>query len=209
MLQKQQSIIPDISELYSLTQDDYNFASSLLGDAFRVDPIWSQILKDEPSKFSQAFGFPLKYTLKYGRVYAPDNQKLAIAAWLPTPYVDMNIWQLFRSGSLSVAMKLGMKVFKKITQVFQTVDNDRKLNITGQYINLFVLGVAPTQQKKGLGTLLVQKMIDHLPSGIPLYLETETESNVKFYERLGFHVLKEINVPILDLPMWEMLYSGK
>ncbi len=40
-----------------------------------------------------------------------------------------------------------------------------------------------------------------------LYLETEKEENLRFYEKHGFTVLEKINLPILDLPMWLMLRS--
>jgi ribosomal protein S18 acetylase RimI-like enzyme len=204
-----QNIIPEISELYTLNQKDYNFACSILGNAFRVDPIWREILKDDPSKFSQVFGVPLKYTLKYGRVFAPNNEKLAIAAWLPSQFVEMTGWRMLRSGAIFAAMQLGANIGNKISQVFSIIDKDRKSNIQGQYVYLYVLGVSPSEQGKGLGTLLVKKMIDYLPSGIPLYLETETESNVKFYERLGFQVVNKIQIPVVDLPMWEMIHPGK
>ena len=55
----------------------------------------------------------------------------------------------------------------------------------------------------------MKTMLDALQSEIPVYLETESKKNVGFYEKLGFEVLKKITVPILDLPMWEMLYRKK
>ncbi len=42
-------------------------------------------------------------------------------------------------------------------------------------------------------------------AGLPLYLKTETASNVRMYERFGFVVAKEIALPIINLPMWEMV----
>ena len=42
-------------------------------------------------------------------------------------------------------------------------------------------------------------------TGVPLYLETETEDNVKLYERFGFKLVKQILLDKIDLPMWEML----
>ena len=42
-------------------------------------------------------------------------------------------------------------------------------------------------------------------AGVSLYLETETEANVSMYEHFGFTVIKKIKLPIIDLPMWEMV----
>ena len=36
-------------------------------------------------------------------------------------------------------------------------------------------------------------------------LETETERNVRMYERFGFQVAQQIALPIVALPMWEMI----
>jgi hypothetical protein len=36
-------------------------------------------------------------------------------------------------------------------------------------------------------------------------LKTETESNVRLYERFGFRTVKTIALPELNLPMWEMV----
>jgi ribosomal protein S18 acetylase RimI-like enzyme len=77
------------------------------------------------------------------------------------------------------------------------------------YLYLMVLGTQRTQQGKGLGTQLVKKMIDSLAPNIPIYLETESEENVKFYEKFGFQVVKKVHIGVLDIPMWEMLHPGK
>lgn len=37
-----------------------------------------------------------------------------------------------------------------------------------------------------------------------VYLETDTEDNVKLYEHYGFKVVKEVILPDLEIPMWEM-----
>ena len=40
---------------------------------------------------------------------------------------------------------------------------------------------------------------------IPIYTETQTERNVRSYERLGFKQLGRITLPIIDLPQWELI----
>jgi hypothetical protein len=36
-------------------------------------------------------------------------------------------------------------------------------------------------------------------------LETETEDNVRWYTSHGFEVIKQIGLPVIHLPMWEMV----
>ena len=39
----------------------------------------------------------------------------------------------------------------------------------------------------------------------PVYLETETEGNVGYYERLGFEVVEQTISTGLNLPIWLMM----
>jgi len=208
-MKKSKISIPIIPELYQLTHTDFTPACIMLGQAFREDPIWNEILKDEPDKFSILFGVPLKYTLKYGKVYGNSSNLEGIAAWLPSEYMNMNFYRLIRSGAFMSALKLGSKIGKVIREVFDIIVKDRESHMKGPYVYLYVIGVSPDHQKQGIGSKLINIVLDHLSTDIPIYLETETERNVRLYERLGFKVLKKITVPTLELPMWEMLYNRK
>jgi ribosomal protein S18 acetylase RimI-like enzyme len=60
---------------------------------------------------------------------------------------------------------------------------------------LFVLGVDPSAQGRGLGRQLITPILevcdrDHLPA----YLETATERNLGFYQSLGFAITGEHQV---------------
>ena len=73
------------------------------------------------------------------------------------------------------------------------------------YMYLQVIGVAPAHQGQGVGGRLLRALIEQSEqAGLALYLETETECNVRMYEHFGFRVVKEIVLPIIELPMWEM-----
>lgn len=199
--------LPIIEELYQLTHEDFTPARIMLGNAFRKDPIWSEIMKNREDKFPIIFGVPLKYSLKYGKIYAPTSDIEATALWLGTPFVDMNIWRVIRSGSITMSMKLGSKIAKLMMKVFDQIAKDRKNFMKGEYVYLIALGVSPEKQGQGLGSHLVRTMQNNLPPKVPIYLETESERNVRFYEQLGFEVINKLQVPIFDLPMWEMIYQ--
>lgn len=56
-----------------------------------------------------------------------------------------------------------------------------------------LLGIDPRHQGRGLGSLLMGKMLAAIDdSGAPAYLEASNERNVPFYERLGFEVRGKI-----------------
>ncbi len=200
--------IPEIPGLYQVKPEDFHQTREMYGRAFREDPIWKEIMKDAPEKFPYVFSVPVKYALRYGKIFASSDNIEAAATWFATPYTSFSGWGVIRSGGLFHGMKLGGKIGKLIGDVFKIIEKDKRERMTMPFVYLMILGTDPAHRGKGLGSTLVKSMIEALPPKIPLYLETESEYNVSFYERLGFEVVKDLKVPILDLPMWEMLHPG-
>jgi ribosomal protein S18 acetylase RimI-like enzyme len=61
---------------------------------------------------------------------------------------------------------------------------------------LFVLGVEPELQGRGLGRGLLARMSARADAeGVPCYLETDKERNVRLYESAGYHVITDETVP--------------
>ena len=75
-----------------------------------------------------------------------------------------------------------------------------------EYVYVMIVGVDPQYQGQGLGSTLLRALTEESDrTGVPLYLETETEDNLRMYEHLGFELLRETRLPVLEVPMWEML----
>ena len=70
---------------------------------------------------------------------------------------------------------------------------------------LSTLGTDPEAQGRGLGSAMLAPVLGLCDEdGWPAYLESSKESNIPFYERHGFRVTGEIQVP--DGPkLWPML----
>lgn len=56
-----------------------------------------------------------------------------------------------------------------------------------------VVAVRPDHQGQGLGGKMIRHILSQVGSG-PVYLECSDASNVKFYERYGFSVVKQIEL---------------
>ncbi len=70
---------------------------------------------------------------------------------------------------------------------------------------LAVLGVAPDRQGRGFGSHLMQPVLERCDAnGDAAYLETDTERNVQLYERHGFKVTEEFDLPGGGPPVWLM-----
>jgi ribosomal protein S18 acetylase RimI-like enzyme len=70
------------------------------------------------------------------------------------------------------------------------------------------LGVDPPRQGEGLGRTLVQFGLAQADrAGLPAFLETAAERNVRFYESLGFRVVETGKVPDGGPRIWFLRYD--
>ena len=64
-----------------------------------------------------------------------------------------------------------------------------------QHWHLGTVGVLPSHQGKGIGTKLLSRFCKEVDTCLaPAFLETDTEKNVRFYERFGFEVVEETEI---------------
>ena len=203
-----------IENLYKLQKKDIPKVGGVLADAFQHDPVWKKVFEGESKidqKFCAFFETPIRYCLKYGEVYAITENLEGIAAWVPGDLADMTFWRVIRSGAIRSGMKMGVKLGKKMKPISRQLKEDRKENMKGKlFVYLLIIGVASQFQGQGIGGKLLRALIEKSERmGIPLYLETELEDNVKMYERFGFKLVKQITLQTINLPMWEMVRDLK
>jgi ribosomal protein S18 acetylase RimI-like enzyme len=71
--------------------------------------------------------------------------------------------------------------------------------------HLSVLGVDPARQRTGVGSALMRPILSRADNERVLcYLETSKSENIPYYERHGFEVSKELDMPPGGPPMWTM-----
>jgi GNAT superfamily N-acetyltransferase len=73
-----------------------------------------------------------------------------------------------------------------------------------QHWHLGPVGVLPSHQGKGIGTKLLSLFCKEVDACLaPAYLETDTDKNVRFYERFGFQVVAETEIfDVKNYFMW-------
>jgi GNAT superfamily N-acetyltransferase len=70
---------------------------------------------------------------------------------------------------------------------------------------LGILGTEPAEQGKGIGGALMAPVLERCDGeGLPAYLETSKERNVLYYQRFGFRVTGELDLPMGGPRLWLM-----
>jgi len=184
-------------------------AAAVLVRAFAQDRVWQAVFGEEttPSQIQAGFELPVVYCCRYGEVWATSPAVEGVAAWVPGRFARMTTWRLLCSRAILSGLRMGSRLGKKMGPIFQQLEEDRERHMTGRdYTLLEVFGVEPTRQGQGLGGGLLRALSDRCDrEGLALYLDTETERNVCMYQRFGFRVLREITLPVVDMPAWEMI----
>jgi ribosomal protein S18 acetylase RimI-like enzyme len=194
--------------LYRLQKKDVRRAGEVLADAFRDDPVWKKVfIGIRPEQTQSMFEVPIHYCLRYGQVYATSENLEGLITWVPGNLADMTPWQLLRSGAIWAGLSSGVRLALRMQPIFRPTDADRKANMKDSpYLYLPILGVAPAFQGQGLGSRLLSALVAESDrAGVSIYLETETESNVRWYGKYGFEIIKQIILPLIELPVWEMV----
>jgi ribosomal protein S18 acetylase RimI-like enzyme len=185
----------------------------LLGRAFQDDPLWGAMFPDPDTRpdFLVAMFTALTKTTVAAQGLAETTSGFdAVALWLP-PGKDSGFWAMTRSGFAlpRFAMRLAAQDRNHMLAVVRQFEERKKALMPDPHWYLAAVGVGPERQGEGLGSTLVRAGIRRADDGnASVYLETETEGNVGFYQRLGFEVIEQITAVGLDLPVWLMLRPG-
>ena len=202
-----------MDSFYQLTFRDAFRAGEAMADAFVDDPVWRKLFEGESdlsSKYQAFFEVPIRICLKYGKVYTTSANFEGIIAYVPGRFSDITFWRFLRSGAFGCGMRMGKTASKRMVDL-KVLPADRAKNSAGRpYMYLLLLGVRVAHQCKGFGGSLLRALMAECDTKhLPVFLETETEENVKMYEHFGFRLIKKIMLENIGLPMWEMMREAQ
>lgn len=199
-----------IKNIYKLTKKDISIGAEVLKSAFTEDPLWHKLFHGEENEDIKRLAFfeiPLRQGIYYGNAYAPSIKLEGIAVVLPGKYAVSTIWHMIRTSSFGAVSRMGVEIGKKVNQIFKPfIKEHKEYRAKGDYLYINILGVSQEHQGNGFGGEVLKAAIKEASvKKLPLYLETETEENVRFYEKYGFKVMKDITLPLVDHKMWIMV----
>jgi GNAT superfamily N-acetyltransferase len=173
--------------------------AGLLARAFYDDPAMSWTFPRHRKRMRQAERFwriRLTHMAPQDEIYVTDDLS-AVAAWTPPDRWHVSLRETRQLASMMLNLRLPM-LFRGLQRL------ERAHPHAPPHFYLAVIGTDPSRQGEGLGTALLQPVLEICDrDGVPAYLESSKERNVDFYSRFGFRVRQEVRLPG-GPPMWPM-----
>jgi GNAT superfamily N-acetyltransferase len=171
--------------------------TAALARAFLDDPGTIWFMPDEARRLRFLrwfFGATLRYGRRHGIVQEERGRGAAI--WLPPDAPLLNPLRALRLGYWQLPVRMGLSTLRRSLPATRLMDRHHRELVERRHWYLMVLGVQPPEQGTGLGSSLMLPIVRRADEeGLPCYLETGTEVNVRFYSRRGFEVVAEGNLP--------------
>ncbi|MFW9996124.1 MAG: GNAT family N-acetyltransferase [Candidatus Odinarchaeota archaeon] len=198
-------------DLYHLQKSDIKPASHMMAEAFHGDSIWVFSIPDpdeRKKKLPVMYELLLKYGLKYGIVVSSSSNLEGISIWLPDSETGLKIAHVLRSGGIFLMFKIGQAIGKRIELVMEEYDSIRQKHVKEPHWYLQFIAVDPNHQNKGFASSIIRIVLQEFSNkGISVYLDTETERNVRIYQHLGFKVVHEGLFKAGNFNHWGMMYK--
>ena len=181
---------------------DWDLAAACLARAFEDDPVCAYLFPDRETRVARAsrlYRLAIR-TFASGGVVEIDEGCHSAAIWQsPSPRRPGPLQQVVMALRSLLVLR---EATSRAEELQKTTDSAHPRE---PHWYLAMLGTDPPKQGEGRGSAVLAPVLeacDH--SGTPAYLESSKESNIPFYQRHGFNVQRELEVP--DGPrLWTML----
>lgn len=172
--------------------------SATFAEAFQSDPVMAWCYPDDDRRaqiLPDAFRVLLEHTIPHGGVESV-NGEVSGSIWLPpTAAID-------EEAMVGEFVEISGEYAERVVTTFELLGDHHPTEEEHQY--LFILGTRGAWQSKGLGSALIRSVtVGCDRDGVGAYLEATSDSNRSLYERHGFQVTEELQLPG-GPPLWCM-----
>ncbi|AKZ58086.1 Acetyltransferase [Streptomyces ambofaciens ATCC 23877] len=186
-------------------EDDRERVVRLLDEAFQDDPVSSWVFPDVEHRRRTHHRLMAAFTdavLADGRIDLTEDGA-ACALWLPVPAGEHAGGGPEGDDGPAQVREAVDPENERVELIARLTEGVHPSDRAHEY--LWMIGVVPRRQGEGLGTALIESVLDRCDrEGLPAYLEASSARGRGLYERLGF----EFTGRALDLPdgprMWPM-----
>ncbi|MGD0118346.1 MAG: GNAT family N-acetyltransferase [Candidatus Binatus sp.] len=180
------------AKILRLTESQIPAAAATLAHAFHDDPLMVYTIPDPAERvrlLPDVYARMIRFGFLAGEVYVTAGELEGVALWMP-PNAKWSREHIEASGMHQTPTVIGDEAYQRYRDVVGREWQARERDMTGACWYLFLLGVEPNRQRRGLGGALMRPVLERADSGqLACYLETENERNVAFYLKQGFDLI--------------------
>lgn len=173
----------------------------VLGRAFHDDPVAIHLFPDAASRtmrWARFSGLAWDAMGETAHVLTTESVRGAAIWQAPGPT------RLGRLRRGAIGFRFLAVAGRGFRRMIRLSDRTSAVRMSEPHYYLAALGTDPAHQGKGIGSALMQPVLDRCDrEGTPAYLESSKAANVPFYQKHGFEIQEEIQIP--DGPtVWAM-----
>ncbi len=180
------------AEIVRLADSQIPAAAATLARAFHDDPLMVYAIPEPADRtrlLPDVYTRMIRFGVLAGEVYVNPGAVEGVALWLP-PNAKWTRENIEASGMSETPTVIGNDAYQRYREVVGREWQARERDMTAPCWYLFLLGVEPSRQRRGLGGALMRPILDRADTEkLACYLETENQRNVAFYQRQGFDVI--------------------
>jgi len=178
--------------IIKLTEPLIPAAAATLARAFHDDPLMQYTIPDPVERarlLPGVYARMIRFGVLAGEVYATAGEIDGVALWLP-PNAKWTRENIEASGMHQLATLIGNDAYQRYRDVVGREWQARERDMNDPCWYLFLLGVEPSRQRRGLGGALMRPVLERADKErVACYLETENQHNVAFYQKQGFDLI--------------------
>ena len=174
------------------TLADADRVKNILLLSFKNDPHVNFLLEESKNerKLNILIDYVADQTFRRGEIYLSDDDN-GVALWDFERNEKMTLHSIWRN--LAFLTRIGIRSVIRIVKSEAHVHNNFRKYL--RYCHLYMIGVLPEAQGKGLASALMNPMIQRMKEkSIPVFLETANLRNVEIYKKKGFKIFETLTV---------------
>jgi ribosomal protein S18 acetylase RimI-like enzyme len=167
--------------------NDKDTVVNILTTSFMNDPHVNWLIEESrnKNKLKILIEYVFGESLNRGEIYLSDDNKAAVL-WNTEKKEKFSFEFIIRN--FRFLFQVGLKSTKRALKTDKIIYNFYPKK--QPYCQLYLIGVLPEEQGKGLASSLMNPMIENMKTrAIPIHLETANLRNVEIYKKKGFSVI--------------------
>ena len=190
----------EVDKVEKLNPKDIEKAAYIITEAFMDYPLPGQYIEDPDRRrtaLREMFKVELRKALDKGSVYTlgGDFQEVAIWKHEVMPESDLVYIKYMRLDTLKLLFTVRIKECIRLFRALRNImDTKLKLYLPENTVELYIVGVNPANQGQGRLSKLLKPVLKAVQEeNKPALVMTNTDSNRKIYEHLGFELVEVLN----------------